>query len=268
MFQFQIGKRLIKTTVAVFITAQICYLLNWPMIFAVIAAIVTIEPTVDASIRKGLIRFPAAATGAAFAMIFDAWLGPQPLTFTLSALSTIYVCNLFRWNHAIVVSTLTAVNMIYVSEGNFLMEFFIRLGTTMTGIVVSAVVNYFFFRPDYLPELKTHMSNSYESILQHARQVLNKQVQTIDVSSLSASLDKIQKLLDYQMSDIRYKKNSFSELRALTSLRQNLRLLRNTLSYMETIMNSRDEYERKLCYQLLDTTVGRLQEKGMVAQGE
>ncbi len=77
--QFQIGKRLIKTAVAVFMTAQICYLLNWPMIFAVITAIVTVEPTVDASIRKGLIRFPAAAIGAAFAMIFEAWLGPQPL---------------------------------------------------------------------------------------------------------------------------------------------------------------------------------------------
>lgn len=119
MFQFQIGKRLFKTAVAVFITAQICYFLNWPMIFAVITAIVTIEPTVDDSIRKGLIRFPAAAIGAAFAMIFDAWLGPQPLTFMLSALSTIYVCNLFRWNQAIIVSTLTAVNMIYVSEGHF-----------------------------------------------------------------------------------------------------------------------------------------------------
>lgn len=262
MFHFHFGKRLFKTAVAVFITAQICYMLNWPMIFAVISAMVTIEPTVNASIRKGIIRFPAAAIGAAFAMIFDAWLGPQPITFMLSALSTIYVCNLLRWNHAIVVSTLTAVNMIHVSEANFLMEFVIRLGTTITGIVVSAAVNYLLFRPEYLSELKANMSETYPRILNQARQVLDRQVQTINVRPITASLDKMQTLFDYHISDIRFRKTPFAELRELVRLRQNLQFLRRTLTYMETAVHSKDENERTLCYQLLATTVKLLQERG------
>lgn len=261
MFQFQFGKRLFKTAVAAFITAQICYLLNWPMIFAVIAAIVSIEPTVDASIRKGIIRFPAAALGAAFAMIFDAWLGPQPLTFMLSVLSTIYVCNLLRWNHAIVISTLTSVNMISVSEGDFLMEFVVRLGTTITGIVVSAAVNYLLFRPEYLSEIKTTMTNTYTCIVNQARQVLDKQVRTVNVDSITASLNSIQRLLEYQFSDIRYKKRSIAELRELIRIQQNLRLLRRIVFYMETAVISKDENERTECYRLLATRVRQLQEK-------
>lgn len=264
MSHFHFGNRLLKTAVAVFITAQICYLLNWPMIFAVISAIVTIEPTVDASIRKGIIRFPAAAIGAAFAMIFDAWLGPQPITFTLSVISTIYVCNLLRWNHAIIVSTLTAVNMIHVSEANFFMEFVIRLGTTITGIVVSAAVNYILFRPKYLSELKTIMSNTYPRILTQARQITDMQVQTINMLPLTASLDKMHTLLEYHIADIRFRRTSFAELRELTRIRQNLRSLRRTLLYMETTVNSNNENERMICYQLLTTSVRQLQEKQLL----
>lgn len=261
MFHFQFGKRLFKTAVAVFLTAQICYLLNWPMIFAVISAMVTIEPTVDASIRKGVVRFPAAAIGAAFAMIFDAWLGPRPITFMLSALSTIYVCNLLRWNHAIVVSTLTAVNMIHVSEANYWMEFVIRLGTTITGIVVSAAVNYALFRPEYLPEVKRILSETYPNILAQARRVLDKQVQTVPALPFAASLDKMQTLLGYHISDMRFRRTSFAELREIARIRQTLQSLRRILFYMETAVNGKDEHERAQCHQLLARAVQRLQEK-------
>lgn len=264
MFQFQFGKRLFKTAVAAFITAQICYMLNWPMIFAVISAIVSIEPTVNASIRKGIIRFPAAALGAAFAMIFDALLGPQPLTFMLSVLSTIYVCNLLRWNHAIVISTLTSVNMISVSEGDFLMEFVVRLGTTITGIVVSAVVNYILFRPEYLSEIKTSLSTTHTWIVNQAHQVLDKQARTVNVVSMTASLDNIQRLLEYQLSDIRYKKSSFTQLRELIKIKQHLLSLRRIVFYMETAVTSKDQNERTECYQLLATRLQQLQRKQTV----
>lgn len=255
MVHFHFGKRLFKTAVAVFITAQICYMLNWPMIFAVISAMVTIEPTVDASIRKGIVRFPAAAIGAAFAMIFDALLGTRPITFTLSALSTIYVCNLFRWNHAIVVSTLTAVNMIHVSEANYVLEFVIRLGTTVTGIVVSAAVNYLLFRPEYLSELKTMLSDTRPKILARARQVLDKEAKDVPALPFAASLDKMQTLLNDHIADIRYRRTAFAELREIAEIRQTLQNLRRILFYMETAVNSRDEHERTQCYRLLEGAV-------------
>ena len=43
--------------------------------FAVITAIVTIEPTAEDSIKKAFIRFPASAIGAAFAVLFTYFFG-------------------------------------------------------------------------------------------------------------------------------------------------------------------------------------------------
>lgn len=56
------GSRVFKTAIAIFITAWVCELLNWPPVFAVITAIVTLEPTVYDSIKKGIVRFPASAS--------------------------------------------------------------------------------------------------------------------------------------------------------------------------------------------------------------
>lgn len=52
------GGRIVKTGVAIFLTAWICELLNWPPVFAVITAIVTIEPTVSDS-KKRNYPFPS-----------------------------------------------------------------------------------------------------------------------------------------------------------------------------------------------------------------
>ncbi|WP_281888023.1 aromatic acid exporter family protein [Paenibacillus sp. YYML68] len=153
-----IGNRLIKTGVAIFATSAICHWMNWPTIFAIIAAIVTLEPTVDASVRKGFIRFPAAITGAAVAMAADYALGQQPLAYTLSALATIYLCQLLKWKDALLVATLTSVNMIALTESDYLQSFFVRVGTTLTGITVSALVNYFIFPPDYSKQIESGYS--------------------------------------------------------------------------------------------------------------
>lgn len=138
------------------------------------------------------------------------------------------------------------------------MEFVVRLGTTITGIAVSAAVNYLLFRPEYLSELASTMSQTYSSILTQARQVLDRQIQTVHALPNTASLDKIQTLLEYQISDLRYRKASFAELRTLVSIRQKLEWLRRITFYMETAVHSKDENERTQCYQLLAAAVQQL----------
>lgn len=55
------GPRTLKTAFAVFLSAMICKALGFPVVFAVITAIVTLEPTASDSIKKGMVRFPASA---------------------------------------------------------------------------------------------------------------------------------------------------------------------------------------------------------------
>ncbi|MTD31903.1 aromatic acid exporter family protein [Planomicrobium sp. YIM 101495] len=147
-FQFN-GRRIIKTGLAVFLTAIICEWFGWPPVFAVITAIVTIEPTVSDSIKKGLVRFPASAIGSAFAVFFITLFGNAPITYALAAVATIAVCYRLNLHAGLLVATLTSVAMVEVIHDHVVISFFIRLGTTTVGLLVSTAVNMLVLPPDY-----------------------------------------------------------------------------------------------------------------------
>lgn len=152
-----VGSRVVKTGVAVFLTSFICQLLNWPAVFAVITAIVTIEPTVADSIKKGIIRLPASAIGSAYAVFFIFLFGNSPITYTAAAVFTIITCFKLKLHAGLLVATLTAVAMIEVIHSNFLFSFFIRLGTTTIGLLVSTAVNMFILPPNYSKTILTNL---------------------------------------------------------------------------------------------------------------
>ncbi|WP_156288465.1 aromatic acid exporter family protein [Oceanobacillus salinisoli] len=154
-----VGSRIVKTGVAVFLTAFICKLIGWPPVFAVITAIVTIEPTVSDSIKKGLIRFPASAIGSAYAVLFISLFGNSSLTYMLAAVCTITTCYKLKLHAGLLVATLTSVAMIEVIHSNFLISFFIRLGTTTIGLGVSTIINMFILPPDYREHIAKHVQH-------------------------------------------------------------------------------------------------------------
>lgn len=245
-FNFAIGKRIIKTGLAVFITAQICHWLDWPIIFAVIAAIVTIEPSIDMSIKKGLIRLPSAAIGAAFAMLFDALLGQQPLTYMLSAVLTIYLIQLLRWNDALVIATLTSVNMITMTEANFGEGFLVRLGTTSVGIIVSALINYLVTPPNYaknlnksLPHLVDRTFELSNRVMAHAlNRPAAQKLEHAELSELNDNLTNTIKIISWQLGDYRYRSPHKSELRQILNYKRTIGKLQSICSYLDIIMHS------------------------------
>lgn len=169
------GIRIVKTGIAIFLTAIICEWFHWPPVFAVITAIVTIEPTVSDSIKKGIVRFPASAIGSAYAVFFIALFGNSPITYTLAAVFTILTCYKLKLHAGLLVATLTAVAMVEVIHSNYLISFFIRLGTTTTGLLVSTAVNMIVFRPDYRKDIL----DSIQKIGARAGTILEQTFQTI-----------------------------------------------------------------------------------------
>ncbi|ANU26264.1 FUSC family protein [Planococcus versutus] len=208
-FQFS-GSRIVKTGIAIFLTAVICEWFNWPPVFAVITAIVSIEPTVSDSIKKGLVRFPASAIGSAFAVLFITLFGNSPITYTLAAVATILACYKFNLHAGLLVATLTSVAMVEVIHEDVLISFFIRLGTTTVGLLVSTAVNMLVFPPDYRKDILT----SIQSISEHAGTMLEQTFRTIlfagDVNrqeeqklvkQLTTEIKKTEKLIHFQRDE-------------------------------------------------------------------
>ena len=192
------GSRILKTGIAIFLTATICLWFGWPPVFAVITAIVTIEPTVSDSIKKGLVRFPASAIGSAFAVLFITLFGNSPITYTLAAVATITVCYRLKLHAGLLVATLTSVAMVEVIHDHVLISFFIRLGTTTVGLLVSTAVNMLIFPPNY----RIDILKNIESISRRAGRLLEHTFHTVLFEG-DANLQKDQELVKRLTTEIR-----------------------------------------------------------------
>ncbi|GAE95088.1 hypothetical protein JCM21714_4297 [Gracilibacillus boraciitolerans JCM 21714] len=211
------GRRVIKTALAVFLTSLICEAIGWPPpVFAVITAIVTIEPTVADSIKKGAVRFPASAIGSAYAVLFIFLFGDSPITYTLAALFTIITCYRLGLHVGLLVATLTSVAMIEVIHANFIFSFIIRLGTTTIGLLVSTLVNMFILPPNYTNKIMTNMTDLLKrtgdeleiivkQVIEKGGEHASKRIE-IDqhFTKLKSTLDQIDTLLHFQADESKY----------------------------------------------------------------
>ncbi|GEN57075.1 UPF0421 protein [Halolactibacillus alkaliphilus] len=154
-----IGRRVIKTALSVFFTALICQALNIPAVFAVMTAIVTVEPTAQDSFKKGLVRLPASAIGSFYAATFFHFFHISPLSYALAALFTIVTCYRLKLFDGLLVATLTSVAMVYVIDGRPIDAFFVRLLTTTIGLSVSTIVNFIILPPNYLKQITSEMDD-------------------------------------------------------------------------------------------------------------
>ncbi|NIK12193.1 aromatic acid exporter family protein [Alkalibacillus almallahensis] len=241
-----VGSRVIKTGLAIFITALICDYLGWPPVFAVITAIVTIEPTVSQSIKKGFVRFPASAVGSFYAVLFITLFGHSPLTYALAAVFTIVTTYRLKLYSGLLVATLTSVAMIDVIHANVIMSFFIRLGTTTIGLVVSTLINLFILPPDYSSNIKQRLNKVAEQTGSAVEQIFHRYlINHIDqyhcqltLDGLTEEVQNIESLIEYQKDEAKYHPLTTDERDELKLVERQLIRIKLMIYHMDNILNT------------------------------
>ncbi|WP_088104946.1 FUSC family protein [Halalkalibacter urbisdiaboli] len=240
-----IGRRVLKTGLAVFITAFVCHLLDLPVMFAVITAIVTTEPTAADSIKKGIIRLPAAALGAAFAIILDLLIGQHALTYALVAMLTIVACSKLNLDTGTLVATLTAVAMIPGTTDHLLADFVTRISGTSVGIIFSTLVNFVVLPPKFGPILVHKVDNLFNQAatsLQLATEHLlheHEGERTHVYRKLHEELTKTYQLTHFQYDEWRYRKSTEFERRSFGFLQKKLDYLHLVLFHIGKVCHLR-----------------------------
>src|SRR5699024_1218725 len=183
-----------------------CQLIGWPPVFAVITAIVTLEPTVSDSIKKGIVRFPASAIGSFFAVLFIFLFGNSPVTFTLAATLTIITCYRLKLHDGLLVATITAVAMVEVVYDNYFMSFFIRLGTTTIGITVSTLVNLLILPPNFMKDIQKNLRNIYYELGNTLLSLLqpDDRLAETKIEEVNNLIVKTEQLVRYEISEVEY----------------------------------------------------------------
>lgn len=262
------GGRTLKTGVSVLITSFICLLFDLPVIFAVITAIVTVENTAADSIKKAAVRFPASAIGALVAVTSFATLGKTALTYALATTLTIGICSKLKLYDGILVATLTAVAMIPSFDSHYIASFFMRLGTTSIGIIVSTVVNYVLLPPDYSEKIfqnVRYLYNEAANILEGTFPKLvdadNPRVKPMQKAyrQLTFKLEKTYQLSQFQREEWRYHKHSIEEMKAFQYSQKKLNMLQQiayhlgNLQYVQLEPNAFTEEEKKLIKSIISS---------------
>ncbi|WP_088102308.1 FUSC family protein [Halalkalibacter urbisdiaboli] len=216
------GGRIVKTGIAVLFTTSFCYLLGLPMVFAAIIAIVTIEPTAADSIKKGIVRFPAALIGASLSMTFTYFFGHTPLTFTLAAVTTIFVCIKLKLEAGALIATLTAIMMIPVTHDYYFLAFIERTSTTIIGLIVSTLVNLLILPAKFSEQIKQRNERLYTETahlfmlrcgeLLKNNKCISKQTQDKH-RYLTNELKKSFQLCHYQRDEWKFHRHSTGEMR-------------------------------------------------------
>lgn len=272
-----IGARTLKTGLATFLTALFCLLLNLNPIFAILTAIVTIEPTAKASIKKGYKRLPATIIGALFSVLFTFLLGDgNALTYALSATFTIVLCTKLNLHVGTTVATLTAMAMIPGIHEAYLYNFFSRLLTAMIGLVTAALVNFIILPPKYYDQVNDSINKTetemYQLFNERVKQLLMGKYSANNaykrLSALMRLTQKIETLLTYQKDELGYHKHRDDEwiqIKSLTTRAHTNRLFITHLSnivYLPKDTNIKFTQEERLAILYIAESISDIQATG------
>lgn len=154
----RIGARIWKTALAVAAAIAVSRLIGLDTpVFAGIAAIICMQPTIAGSLRKGVERMQATIIGAGFSLlaliIIDAFpilLAVRPAIVGLTVLVVMVVTIRLGWMDSLVLAAATVVViMVLPPDENIYTYSASRTVVTFIGIVVATAVNAVFITPRY-----------------------------------------------------------------------------------------------------------------------
>lgn len=141
--------RTFKTGLSVSVSLFISQLLNLknPSLVG-IAAIVSMQSSVTASVVAAKNRILATIVGAIVGLIFSYLLPHNYFFLGLGIIVVIYIHNMFDWSQSLSLSTIVFLVVFLYQEDSRLIYAMNRLLDTFIGVFVSMIINYFVAPPD------------------------------------------------------------------------------------------------------------------------
>lgn len=198
-----IGMRNIKTALSVFLCIIILRVFRHAFPFyACIAAVITMQSTVNNSFTTGKNRMIGTVIGAICGLLF-ALISPNNVFLTsIGVVLIIYFLNLLKRNNSIIIGCVVFLAiMTNLKEGTPLFYSLSRVVETFVGIFISVLVNWLIFRPKFLDNLHLDGNILVNNIFETSRNTFNFN-KNINLSSLNVQISLLEKSLDSYLSEI------------------------------------------------------------------
>ncbi|MDW7675096.1 MAG: aromatic acid exporter family protein, partial [Bacillota bacterium] len=223
----RIGLRIWKTGIATAITLLVTsYFSELDPVIAVVTAIISLQPSIAESIKRGWHRIQATLVGAAIGItlgyiaieLTDLWI-VLPILAGLGVVLAIFLSNKFKIQEAVisaiaVVATMVGITSSIVASGGY------RLLSTLLGIIVATIINLIFIPPQYRPTLIEEFRSINEQIIILFKSSMRSFISCCGQDLLKAEerVDELKEELEKTKQHLAYYKDELGYRRYLATL--------------------------------------------------
>jgi uncharacterized membrane protein YgaE (UPF0421/DUF939 family) len=222
----KLGARILKTGIAIILALFLAQLLNLPSpVFAGIAAVFAIQPTIYRSYLSVIEQVQGNIIGAFIAVVFVLTLGNNVFIVGLAAILVILLNLKLKLENTIILSLVTLIAIMETPGDDFIQFALIRFSTIILGVAAAFIVNLVFLPPRYENKLYNKNSMLSEEIFKwiriNTRHASEHQLLKADIEKLREGVLKLEHLyLMYKEERDYFKKNSLAKSRKLVIYRQ------------------------------------------------
>jgi len=222
----KLGARILKTGIAIVLSLYLGLLLHSPSpVFAGIAAIFAIQPTIYRSYLTIMEQIQGNIIGALLAVVLVLLLGNHIIVIGLAAIIVILINLKLKLENTIGLSLVTLISIMETQSGNFIQFAGIRFTTIMIGVFSAFIVNLVFMPPRYENKLYFKIVNTTEEIIKwirlSARHDYDHQLLKTDIKKFKDSINTMEQFYSMYKEERGYfKKNKLEKSRKLVIYRQ------------------------------------------------
>lgn len=166
----RLGARILKTGVAIVLALFIAELLKLPTtVFAGIAAIFAIQPSIYRSYLRIVEQIQGNVIGAVVAITFVLIFGHQLIIIGLAAVVIILIMNKLGLEKSISMALVMMIAIMEIKSDEFLSFALLRFVTIVVGVLAAFLVNLLFMPPKYETKLFQSIHETQDEIIRWTR---------------------------------------------------------------------------------------------------
>lgn len=166
----KLGARVLKTGVAIVFALFLAELLHLPNpMFAGIAAIFAIQPSLYRSFQTILEQIQGNVIGAAVAITFTLIFGHHIVAVGIAAIVVIAIMLKLRLEKALSLALVTLIVIMEIQHEDFLQFALIRFASIMVGVLAAFIINIIFVPPKYEVKLFKKINTLQDDIIRWTR---------------------------------------------------------------------------------------------------
>ncbi len=234
----KLGARVLKTGVAIVFALFLAELLNVPSpVFAAIAAIFAIQPSIYRSYLTIIEQIQGNLIGATVAVLFGLIFGHHIVAVGIAAIIVLGIMMKLKLEKSISLALVTVIAIMEVPGDDFVTFGLIRFGTVMLGVFAAFTVNLVFLPPKYEVKLFKKINSVQDDIIRWTRLAVRQASEhtstKMAITKLESRLKELDTMYEFFKEERSYFKNQkYIKARKLVIYRQMLTTSKKSLELL------------------------------------